>query len=81
MLDAAKARGFRKGENPARWRGHLHQVLPKPSILSRVHHTTLPYTELPAFMATLRKREVVAALALEFTILAAARTGEVTGAK
>lgn len=81
VLDAAKARGFRKGENPARWRGHLDQVLPKTSKLSRGHHTALPYAELPAFMTDLRKREAVAALALEFTILTAARTGEVTGAK
>lgn len=81
VLDAAKARGFRKGENPARWRGHLDQVLPKPSKLSRGHHTALPYAEIPAFLADLRKREAVAALALEFTILTAARTGEVTGAK
>lgn len=81
VLDAAKARGFRKGENPARWRGHLDQVLPKPSKLSRGHHTAMPYTELPAFLADLRKREAVAALALQFTILTAARTGEVTGAK
>jgi integrase len=81
VLDAAKARGFRKGENPARWRGHLDQVLPKRAKLSRGHHAAMPYAELPAFMADLRKREAVAALALEFTILTAARTGEVIGAK
>lgn len=80
VLDAAKARGFRKGENPARWRGHLDQVLPKPSKLSRGHHTALPFAEVPAFVKELHKREAVAALALEFTLLTAARTGEVLGA-
>lgn len=80
VLDSAKARGFRKGENPARWRGHLDQVLPKRAKLSRGHHAAMPYTEVPAFMADLHKREAVAALALEFTILTAARTGEIIGA-
>ena len=81
VLDASKARGFRKGENPARWRGHLDQVLPKRTKLSRGHHAAMPYGEVPAFLADLRKREAVAALALEFTILTAARTGEVIGAQ
>ncbi len=81
VLDASKARGFRKGENPARWRGHIDQVLPKRTKLSRGHHAAMPYGEVPAFLADLRKREAVAALALEFTILTAARTGEVIGAQ
>lgn len=80
VLDAAKARGYRKGENPARWRGHLAQILPARTKLSRGHHKAMPYAEIPAFMGALRKREAMAALALEFTILTAARSGEVIGA-
>lgn len=80
VLDSAKARGYRQGENPARWRGHLAQILPKRAKLSRGHHKALPYEALPAFMADLRARQANAALALEFTILTAARTGEVIGA-
>ncbi|MCZ4342877.1 integrase arm-type DNA-binding domain-containing protein [Sphingomonadaceae bacterium G21617-S1] len=81
ILDAAKARGYRQGENPARWRGHIAQILPARSRLTRGHHKALSYGDLPAFMEKLRKREAVAALALEFAILTAARTGEVIGAK
>lgn len=81
VLDAAKARGYREGENPARWRGHIAQILPARSRLTRGHHKAMPYDNLPAFVAELRKREAVAALALEFTILTAARTGEAIGAK
>lgn len=80
VLDAAKARGFRSGENPARWRGHIAQLLPARTRLSRGHHAALPYDDLPAFYASLRAREAVSALALEFTILTAARTSEVLGA-
>lgn len=80
VLDSAKARGYRQGENPARWRGHLAQVLPARTKLSRGHHKALSYQDLPAFMTKLRDREAVAALALEFAILTAARTGEVIGA-
>jgi integrase len=80
VLDAAKARGYRDGENPARWRGHIAQILPARPRLTRGHHKALPYSDLPAFVAELRKREAVAALALEFTILTAARTGESIGA-
>lgn len=80
ILDAAKARGYREGENPARWRGHLAQVLPARTRLSRGHHKAIPYQDVPAFMQALRGREAVAALALEFTILTAARSGEVIGA-
>ena len=81
ILDAAKARGYREGENPARWRGHVAQILPARRRLSRGHHKALPYDELPAFVASLRDRKATAALALEFAILTAARTGEVIGAK
>jgi integrase len=79
VLDAAKARGFRDGENPARWRGHLDHLLPKPLKLTRGHHAAMAYEEVPKFIGHLRKREAVAALALEFCILTAARSGEVLG--
>jgi integrase len=81
ILDAAKARGYRDGENPARWRGHIAQILPVRSRLTRGHHKAMPYNEIPAFVGALHQREAVSALALEFTILTAARTGEVIGAK
>lgn len=81
ILDAAKARGYREGENPARWRGHIAQILPARSRLTRGHHKAMAYEAIPAFVGALHKREAVAALALEFTILTAARTGEVIGAK
>ena len=80
VLSAAKVQGMRSGENPALWRGHLDHILPKPGKLNRGHHAALAYSELPAFMAALRAREAVAARALEFAILTAARTGEVIGA-
>ena len=80
VLDAAKAKGFRTGENPARWRGHLDHLLPKRQKLTRGHHAALPYGEVSDFIADLRGREAVAALALEFLILTAARSGEVLGA-
>ncbi len=80
VLDAAKARGYREGENPARWRGHIAQILPARSRLTRGHHKALPYEATPAFMAQLHKREAMAALALEFVILTATRTSEVLGA-
>lgn len=80
ILDAAKARGYREGENPAQWRGHIAQILPARARLTRGHHKAMPYETIPAFVAALRQREAVAALALEFTILTAARTGEVIGA-
>ena len=81
VLDAAKARGYRQGENPARWRGHLAQILPARTRLSRGHHKAMAYEQIPAFTRALRKREAVAALALEFTILTAGRSGEVTGGR
>ena len=81
VLDAARAKGLRTGENPARWRGHLKELLSKRKTLTRGHHGALPYAELPDFMAELRDRNSVSALALEFTILTAARTSEAIGAK
>jgi integrase len=82
ILDWAKSRGLRQGENPARWRGHLQYQLPARSKVRRVkHHPALPYAELPCFMAKLREQEGIGARALEFTILTAARTGEIIGAK
>lgn len=80
VLDAAKAKGFRTGENPARWRGHLDHLLPKRAKLTRGHHAALPYTDVAAFVAELRERDGMSALALEFAILTAARSGEVRGA-
>lgn len=80
ILDAAKARGYREGENPARWRGHIAQILPPRSRLKRGHHKAMPYEAIPAFMERLREREAMAALALEFVILTATRTSEVLGA-
>jgi integrase len=80
ILDWAAARGYRTGDNPARWRGHLENLLPRKSKLSRIkHHTALPYSELPEFMTELRRHDDIEARALEFTILTAARTNEVIG--
>jgi len=82
ILDWAKVRGYRAGENPARWRGHLDKLLPARSKVRQVeHHAALPYAELPSFLANLREQEGIAACALEFLILTAARTGEVIGAR
>jgi integrase len=82
VLDWAAARGYRQGENPARWRGHLEHLLPQKSKIQPVeHHAALPYAEIGAFVAELRQREGVAARALEFLILTAAGTSEVIGAR
>jgi integrase len=83
VIDWATARGYRTGENPARWRGHLENLLPAGSKVRRVvHYAALPYNEIDAFMVALRRRQdAVAARALEFAILTAARTGEVLGAR
>lgn len=81
VLDAAKAQGLRTGDNPARWRGHLDQLLPKRQRLTRGHHAAMRYVDVPAFMAELQSRPATAALALEFAILTAARSGEVLGAR
>jgi integrase len=81
VLDAARAQGLRDGENPARWRGHLDQLLPKRQRLTRGHHAAMPYAEVPGFMGKLQTRQATAASALEFAILTAARSGEVLGAR
>lgn len=81
VLDWAKVRGYRKGENPARWKGHIDKLLPKRSEVASVeHHAALPFREIGAFMVSLRKVEGMGARALEFAILTAARSGEVRGA-
>jgi integrase len=82
VLDWATARGYRIGENPARWRGHLENLLPKKSKVRRVeHHPALPYPEVASFLPELRRDSGVGARALEFLILTAARSGEVLGAR
>ncbi len=73
VLDAAKARGWREGDNPARWRGHLDRLLPKPKKLIRGHHKALPYAKIPDFMAALAEQTSSSARALEWTILTASR--------
>lgn len=81
VLAWATVGGYRSGDNPARWQGHLDAVLPKPSRVARVqHHRALPIDEMGAFMADLRQREGMGAKALEFLILTAARSGQVRGA-
>ncbi len=81
VLDWAKVRGFREGENPARWKGHLDKLLPaKNKIAKAIHHAALPYVEIGVFMAELARMEGIGARALEFAILTAARSGEVRGA-
>ena len=81
VLEAARAQGLRKGDNLARWRGHLDQLLAKRQRLDHAHHDALPYAEVPEFLIKLREHKGVAARALEFLILTAARTGEVAGAQ
>lgn len=81
ILDWATARGYRQGENPARWRGHLENLLPKRGKVQRVeHHAALPYADIAEFMRALHKQEGIAASALEFLILTATRTSETIGA-
>lgn len=81
ILDWAEARGHRTGDNPARWRGKLENLLPARAKIQRVqHHAALPYGEIGPFMAALRAQAGTAALGLQFLILTAARTSEVTGA-
>lgn len=81
VLDRAKALKLRSGENPARWVGHLDQLLPKKSQVAPVkNYPALPYQQMPEFMTELRQREGIAARALEYTILTAARTSETVGA-
>jgi integrase len=80
VLSWAKVRGFREGDNPATWRGHLDHLLPARSKVRKVrHHPALPYDRIGAFMTALRKLDSISARALEFTILTAVRTGDITG--
>jgi integrase len=82
VLDWAMTRGYRDGENPARWRGHLKNLLPALEKRNRVkHHPALPYEQVGAFMKKLRAQDGTAARALELVILTAARTGEVINAR
>jgi integrase len=82
VLDYARTHRWREGENPARWRGHLENVLPKRSKVRKVaHHAALPWSEISGFMVKLGKQDGVAALALRFAVLTVARTGEVIGAR
>jgi integrase len=81
VLDAARAKGHRTGENPARWRGHLDHLLPPAQKLTRGHHKALPYEQVPELVARLRASGSTSALCLEFTILTAARSGEAMGAR
>jgi integrase len=78
VLDFARARGWRRGENPARWRGHLAELLPAPRKTAS-RQPSLDWREVSAFFAALRVRDGMAALALQFTILTGARTGETRG--
>jgi integrase len=85
VLDAARARGHidKDRANPARWKGHLELLLSKPAKLARGHHAAMPYADVPAFVKRLRAVQDgnTAALALEFLILTATRSGETLGAK
>jgi integrase len=81
ILDWAKTHGYRVGENPARWRGHLENLLPSHAKVRKIEHfAAIPYSEMPNFLADLREEGSVFARALEFLILTAARSGEVLGA-
>jgi integrase len=80
ILDWATVAGYRTGDNPSRWNGHLEYLLSAPRKRQVEHHAAMPWQQVPAFMQTLRALDSVAARALEFLILTAARTGEVRGA-
>jgi integrase len=80
VLDWAKVRGYRDGENPARWRGHLDKVFPPRAKIRKIqHHAAVPIDDLPAIYAELAKSKGIAAKAVRFTILTAVRPGETTG--
>jgi integrase len=82
ILDWAKVRGYRQGDNPARWKGHLENLFPRRSKVQKIeHHAALPYGEIGAFMKRLQAYDGTGALALQFTILTASRTGEAIGAQ
>lgn len=81
VLDWASARQYRTGDNPARWKGCLDKLLPAPSKVKKVeHHRALPIDSMGAFMKSLSQSNGMAARALEFAVLTAARSGEVRGA-
>ncbi|UAL08920.1 tyrosine-type recombinase/integrase [Caulobacter segnis] len=81
VLSWGAAQGYRQGDNPARWKGHIEMILPAKSKVTQVkHHAALDYREVPSFMAKMRLQSGVGVLALRFVILTAARTGEVIGA-
>lgn len=81
ILDWAKVQGFRTGDNPAAWRGHLSEVLPKPGKVAKAgHHAALPWAEIGAFLQELRAMQGAGALAMELIILTATRTSEVLNA-
>ena len=81
VLDWAKVRGLRKGDNPAQWKGHLQKALPAAKRSKRVqHHPALPFADMPDFMLTLAAQDGVSARALAFCILTATRTGETINA-
>ena len=81
VLDAARVRGLRSGDNPALWKGHLDHILPKHGKAMRRHHAALGWTEVPEFMRILKTREGMAAIAFRFLILTAARTSETLNAR
>ena len=82
ILGWATTRGYRQGDNPARWRGHLDNLLPARAKVAKVqHHPALPYAEIGDFLTKVRALEGVSPKALEFAVLTAARTGEVVSAR
>ena len=81
MLEFAKVKGWRSGENPSDWRGNLRNLLPKRQKLQRGHQPAMRYQEVPAFVERLRASEALAARALEFVILTVGRSGEAVGTK
>jgi len=80
VLSSAKAKGLREGENPATWKGHLDQLLPKRQRMTRGHHAALPFNDMAEFFGSLSAKPAMTARALQFLILTAARSGEVLGA-
>lgn len=80
VLSSAKAKGLREGENPATWKGHLDQLLPKRQRLTRGHHAALPFNDVAEFFGNLSAKSATTARALQFLILTASRSGEVLGA-
>jgi integrase len=82
ILDYATSHGWREGENPARWRGHLANILPKPSSVAKIeHHAAIPWRNIATVMAALQESNGMSALAVRFTCLTCMRSGEVRGAR